>query len=197
MPVRSLRIFTFFVVTLVAIGAIWAPFVALTVTLVPEWFAVHVSPMAQVGDGCELVVRLATFVVFGRWIYVAGSNLVAVGMEDLEFTPAARIWWFAVPFANFFKPYQGMLELWNASRGTWPHNQTAPLPAVWWACWLINGVIGQVLRLAGNDRSIAFTALYGSAIAGTALAATAIALVLGIARGQSALGREDLSAVFA
>lgn len=197
MPVRSLRFLTIIVVVLVVLNASRAPFVVLTVSLFPEWFTLHVAPVAAVGDACQLGIRILAMIVFGRWIYVAGTNLVAVGTDDLEFSPGARNWWFAVPFANFFKPYQGMRELWNASRGALPHNGDTPLLAAWWACWLLNAVAGNVARLFGESTEAALPILYASTVVGTALAATAIAIVLGIARGQSALGQEDLSAVFA
>ena len=197
MPVRSLRILTALVVVLVVLNTSWPPFVLLTVSLVPQWFTLHIAPVAEIGDACQVVVRILTMIVFGRWIYVAGTNLVAVGTEELDFTPGARIWWFGVPFANFFKPYQGMRELWNASRGQWPHDRDTPLLATWWACWLLNAVIGYASRLSGESVDAAFPILWASTVAGTILAATAIAIVLGIARGQNALGQEDLSAVFA
>lgn len=197
MPVRSLRFITILVVALVVLNAAWAPFVLLTVTLAPEWFTLHVTPVAPIGDACQIGIRILTMIVFGRWIFVAGSNLTALGIEGLEFTPGARIWWFAVPFANFFKPYQGMRELWNASRGSWPLNDDHPLLAAWWACWLLNAVVGYASRLTGDSVEAALPILYASTLASTALAATAIAVVLGIARGQSALGQDDLSTVFA
>ncbi|BCA58073.1 hypothetical protein HMP06_0842 [Sphingomonas sp. HMP6] len=182
---------------LVVLNAAFAPFVALTVTLVPEWFTLHVTPVAAIGDACLIVIRILTMIAFGRWIYVAGSNLVVVGTEDLDFTPGARIWWFAVPLANCFKPYQGMRELWNASRRSWPHNQDHPLLAARWACWLLDAGVGYASRIAAESAEAAIPMLYANAVVSTALAATAIAVVLGIARGQSALGQDDLSTVFA
>ena len=92
MYVRSLRLLTIAVIALVVLNAVWPAFIVLAVTLTPGWFTAHVAPVANVGDAAQLVVRIATMIVFGRWIYVAGSNLVAVGTEDLRFTPGSRIW---------------------------------------------------------------------------------------------------------
>ena len=64
-----------------------------------------------------LGIYIATLIVFGRWIYVTGRNLVQLGVTGLQFTPASRIWWFFVPFANLIKPVEGIRELWNASHG--------------------------------------------------------------------------------
>ncbi len=116
----------------------------------PDAYAEHVMPVADQVDFAALVFRLLTFVAFGRWIYMAGRNLVEAGYQDLEFTPGSRIWWFAVPFANLVKPYQGMRELWNASHGEGDYTTGNGLVGAWWALWLLHGFIGGFLRLAGG-----------------------------------------------
>ena len=120
MAIRDLRVLTLLVIVMVIIDALWNPIILLGAAAFPIGFRSLITPIASTVDTGFVIFRLATVVMFCCWIYIAGRNLVAADVDDLDFTPGARIWWFAVPFANLVKPFQGMRELWNASRNVWP-----------------------------------------------------------------------------
>lgn len=132
-----------------AMLAVWSN--ALQVQLLSDPFTVQ---EAQANDLREraisrsvLVVTLACFVVFGRWIVLAHRNLTGLGAKELDVTPGAALGWFFVPFANLWKPYQAMRTLWNASHdpAQWPHAQAHVLLVIWWTLWIVSSVIGSVL----------------------------------------------------
>lgn len=196
MDLRDLRPLTHFVTAMVVIDALMTPLLLVSAALFPEGYTENVIPVAQQIDGAVLIFTLLTFVVFSRWIYVAGRNLVEAGYQDLEFTPGSRIWWFAVPIANFVKPYQGMRELWNASHGESAYTLGSGLVGLWWAIWLGRSLFGTVLSMAAGPDS-GTGPLWLQSAADAALAVVAITMIRRIAEAQTKLGTEELAEVFA
>lgn len=47
-----------------------------------------------------------------RWIYVTNCNAHALG-TGLRLTPVGSVAWFFVPVASWFKPYQGLVDVWR------------------------------------------------------------------------------------
>ena len=194
MKIRNLRILTGILTIMIVVDALWTPIVLGMALAAPTAFQTLVTPIAASVDLAAIVFKIATMIVFCGWIYMAGKNLVAAGFEDLEFTPAARIWWFAIPIAGLFKPFQGMRELWNASRGVYPYETNESLVATWWALWLASNIAGLVLNNArGSDDVV----LWVTGALDMGLAAVAIVMIRGIAQAQRRLDGSDLSEVFA
>lgn len=98
-----------------------------------------------------------TYFVFGRWIWIASKNLWDHGGYHLEFTPASCIWWYAIPFANLFKPFQAMREIWNNSVGS-PDTYSTETPTllkIWWGTWLVAAITENIsARLSGSTALI-------------------------------------------
>jgi hypothetical protein len=192
MELRNLTLLTWIVTIMVVLDALSMPFVAVTVQLFPTFFMTRILPLAGQVDPLLTVFKFATMIVFGVWIHRAGKNLIAAGYEDLEFTPGARIWWFAVPIANLFKPFQGMRELWNASHGEGEYTITPPLIAGWWAFWLASNILGTLTSRFPDVGLMTF-----SAIADIGVAALAIVMIQRIAAAQARLAPEQVAEVFA
>lgn len=171
------------------LGLVWAASLAMPGTVTPE-----VRDALATFEG---VFKLVVMIVFARWIYVAGRRLVEAGFDGLEFTPASRIWWFAVPFANLVKPFQGMRELHNASVGVWAYDRNDALVSGWWALWLINGVAAYAILLVTGLEPQSLGAIAISAALDMVVGALAIVLVLRIASAQARLPEERLADVFA
>ena len=190
MQIRTLWTLTYIVTVMVVLDALWQPFIFGTATLFPVAFQERLMPVASSLDSAALGFKIATFVVFSIWIYVAGRNLVAAEYDDLEFTPGSRIWWFAIPIASLFKPFQGMRELWNASHGEEVYQESASLVTTWWALWLLANVVSYVVGMSGENAGIT-PALWVSCALDIALAVVAITMLHGIARAQSVLTNRD------
>lgn len=194
--VKNLRILTAIVAVMVVIDALVSPVVLI-------WASVDRDGLIALagadGSGITIVslgFKLLTVIVFGRWIYVAGKNLQDAEL-DLEFTPGSRIWWFAVPIANLFKPFQGMREMWNASRGAARYDENDGLVTTWWCLWLVSNFGNYFVNLmAGANAGLG--PLWLMAVADIALAAVAILMIRGIAQAQGrTLTGEHLEEVFA
>lgn len=198
MPASNLRVLTAVVAVMAAIDAIVTPGSLIWATLAPESFQTHIMSQASEVDGAALGFRVLTMVLFARWIYVAGRNLVAAGYDDLEFSPGSRIWWFAVPVACLFKPFQGMRELWNASHGSANYyGDNHALVSTWWALWLADGFAATIASYLAAQPEGDLTALWVAGVLDILLAVVAIKMIRSIALAQGSLSRENLAEVFA
>jgi hypothetical protein len=94
-----------------------------------------------------LVALLVTYIASGMWIYRAACNVRAFGARRLTNTPGWAVGWYLVPFASLIKPFNAMVEIWNASRSPdrWRTLPTPDLLRWWWGLWLSLGLFGYVL----------------------------------------------------
>jgi hypothetical protein len=105
-----------------------------------------------------LVVFLATVAAWWRWQLRAARNLRAFG-GPLEFTPGWTIGWYFVPFANLFKPFQAMKEIYNTSDPRFAadeyrrtNNLAAGAVVAWWFLWIVGNIAGQISwRMPGES----------------------------------------------
>lgn len=195
--ISNLRPLAVIVSIMVAIEAAITPIILIWAKVDLYSLQVIVGPIATEVDYGAMIFRFLTVIVFSVWIYRAGANLLAAGFDDLEFTPGSRIWWFAIPIASLFKPFQGMRELWNASHGSTHYDANSGLIPTWWALWLASTVANAIVRgtrTAGTDTPIS----YGAATIDAALAVAAIVMVLEISKAQAKnLSHEGLDELFA
>ncbi|NYT39428.1 DUF4328 domain-containing protein [Sphingomonas sp. R-74633] len=192
MEMRNFRILTAVVVAMTALNALYLPLIFGSAWLFRVLYGVAILPHGLWLDQLATLFKIATGILLLAWVYRAGRNLADLGVNDLEFTPDERVWWFAVPFANLVVPYQGMRELWNASRGRRNLGETEPLVVIWWGIWLARCVEILLARFVA-DRLI----LLLLAITEAALALVAIQLVREIAANQARLRSPRVAEVFA
>jgi Domain of unknown function (DUF4328) len=101
---------------------------------------------AIMGLGIATVtINIVVIVVFAMWIYRAAANICDAEVAGFEYTPSWAVGWYFVPFANFFKPFTAMRQIWNASRGASGNlddgNSTLTL---WWIFWLISNIANNI-----------------------------------------------------
>jgi len=94
----------------------------------------------------QLIVAVASIVFIAMWIYrVAWNARVFAGARNMDFTPGWSVGWYFVPFANLWKPYQAMKEVWRASANPSQMDRTGVswwLP-LWWLLWLANNIVSN------------------------------------------------------
>ena len=93
----------------------------------------------------HIALYIATACVFGRWIYLAHRNLLALDARYLRFGPGWAVGCFFVPIINLWAPYQAMRDLAKASRNPrqWELEDTPPVIIIWWVLWLIAEFMGK------------------------------------------------------
>ena len=197
MHARELHILAIIVIALVSIDALATPTILLWANFLPDSYAQLVSPSADAVDGGALALNIVTMIVFSRWIYVAGKNVIAMGHDGVDFTPAARIWWFAVPIACLFKPFQGMRELWNASHGELDYARNQPLVTLWWTLWIGSGLFSTVLNFSVSSGSDSLTMWGINCVISLALAGVAITMLWAITQTQLRPTAPDMAEIFA
>lgn len=91
------------------------------------------------------------------WIYGAARNAKAL-RPGFEYTPVWAVGWYFVPFANLYKPYEVVRDIFIASRGkvNGRYEKGNRNIAIWWILNIIGG-IGCTIA----DRLGAFKALDG------------------------------------
>jgi hypothetical protein len=112
---------------------------------------------AEANDSRQLLIGisetglyLVTVVVFAMFLVRANKNARALSGESLEVAPSWMVWWFVIPFANLFKPYVAVREVWERSKGAAP-----PLLGLWWAAWIAGNILGQISwRMSDPDDAI-------------------------------------------
>jgi Domain of unknown function (DUF4328) len=100
----------------------------------------------------QILLLLVTGIVWVVWQHRSQSNLHAVGLRELTYTPGwAAGWWF-VPFVNFVKPFQTVRELWKASDGgeQWWRMGTTPIIGWWWAAWIAAAILDRAAAYSFN-----------------------------------------------
>ena len=137
---------------------------------------------------CFFAAYVFTSVVFARWIIASHKTVRALGAQGMTITPGWAVGYYFIPFINLVRPYTAMKELWCASVDP-QHATTQVAPSLlpgWWALWIINGVLGQIiLRMSMNAegiemlKTVTVLDIVGS-IAGVALSLVALKLVKGI-----------------
>ena len=137
-----------------------------------------------------LTIFIGSVVTVSMWIHRAHANLVAAGIEDLEYTPGWSVGWFFIPIANLFKPFQAMRELWVRSHGIeWDSSQDTPsLLSAWWGTWLGGNILSNVgSRIAESGNATAGGLLSGVGAALLILAAILLLRIINeVTRAQTA-----------
>jgi hypothetical protein len=116
-----------------ALMALWSVVAwALTATaaLARESLATLDGAMTLLVSFPAVLVGLAYCITFWIWVYRATRRLRERPGTAMRFTPGWAVGWWFVPFANLYKPYQGLHDIWRASHGR--GGADASLLAWWW-----------------------------------------------------------------
>ena len=103
------------------------------------------------------LLTIVTIVFFSMWIYRAAANIVAAGTTGFDYTAGWAVGWYFIPFANLYKPFAAMRQIWNASHGGQGDqlDQGEGLLTLWWTTWLISNIASNIsFRLSMNPDSV-------------------------------------------
>jgi hypothetical protein len=127
------------------------------------------------------IVSVILFILAGiailRWIYFTCRNAAHLGEKQMHYSPFAAVGWYFVPFANLWKPYEAMKEIWltSASCGTEPPKKAPAYLNAWWFLWLMSGVLGAMATRFSLDARDLGDLLFTSA---TTIASDVVAIPL-------------------
>ncbi len=103
-----------------------------------------------------LIAGITNRVLFFVWVYRANLNCHGFNAQGMQFTPGWSVGWFFIPFANLFKPFQVIKEIWHVSDDPqeWQKNKyhkSSFLPGFWWCLWLLSGTMSFISYLASRS----------------------------------------------
>jgi hypothetical protein len=99
---------------------------------------------------------LGTFVVFLVWMHRAAKNArVLLPSAPYQFTPGWCVGWWFVPFMNLVRPYQAMVEIYQASAAAAEQEASSPYSptlaravpsfvSVWWGAWVLSNLFDRI-----------------------------------------------------
>ncbi|MDE2796089.1 MAG: DUF4328 domain-containing protein [Gemmatimonadota bacterium] len=95
-------------------------------------------------------VGLIGLILIFVWVYRAHHNAEQLGATGLKFSPGWSVGCYFVPVVWFWKPYQAMKEVWQASASPsgWTRQPGSVLLKCWWMCWLLAFFAEQAVSLA-------------------------------------------------
>lgn len=144
-------------------------------------------------------VFLICVVLVARWIHRAHANLRDAGVDGLEFTPGWAVGWYFIPFANLFKPFQAMRELWTASHAEVDRfGGEAPSEVKWWwGAWISGNILSSVstrILLMGEGGANSLTIGNAIGAVSTALILFAAVLLIKLIDGVTSAQRGGVTA---
>ena len=105
----------------------------------------------------ELGMRLATAIVFIRWMVVLHRNAVKWAPKRIRHSEMQITLSFFIPILNLFWPFQAMMDLWRAS--SLPGRQLPPTLVIrWWTLWIGAGFLnsfGAYLMVSTENPTLA------------------------------------------
>jgi hypothetical protein len=157
----------YFVVTAIGVGSDWLELEL--INRVTEAQAAVTQAQLDATDArqnligiLQLLIYLATGIMFIIWFRRAYRNLVAWGTESLRFEAGWTVGGWLVPFLNLVRPKQIMNDLWRATDPelpvqpgiAWKQVRVPLLVHAWWLLFLLSLAVGVV---ASNLRGEAST----------------------------------------
>jgi Domain of unknown function (DUF4328) len=108
----------------------------------------------------QVVVYIATIVVFLMWLYRAHENLAAFGVpkHQMEYSSGWTVGSFFIPIVSLFIPYRAIKEVWRKSipdylaKSKFAELDPPGFFPLWWGFWIISNIIDQIyFRLSWRD----------------------------------------------
>lgn len=94
----------------------------------------------------QVIIFLLFYIMYYQWLYRANYNVRRLGASEMEFTPGWSVGWYFIPFANLWKPYAAMKELWKASTNpqNWREQPSPSLLGWWWFFWVASNMLSTM-----------------------------------------------------
>lgn len=100
-----------------------------------------------------LVAFIGSIISFSMFSHRAMKNLHIMGARSPEMSPGWTVGWYFIPFANWWKPFQAMQQIWDGSEDVVSEAyKPAKLIGVWWGCWVLTNILSNIsFRMSLRD----------------------------------------------
>ncbi len=133
--------------------------VAVTEAAVDYEDGARINDDRQAFIGLLQLVWLPVFVLFLIWFYKVHSNLLALGIKELNSSARMAVAYFFIPIICLYKPYTIAAEIWKGSTPgvdsttiSFRRAMNSPgLLKLWWIFWIVSGIVSfYLLRFEGT-----------------------------------------------
>lgn len=152
----------------------------------------------------QIVSYIASIILVCMWTFRAMKNLHISRAPQVSMSPGWAVGWYFIPFANLWKPFEGMLQIWRGSMAQAGRpEKVASFVGWWWAAWLVSNFLSNIsMRLSGFlEEGPAYDAGLLVGIAASVIAIPSIILLLrtthAVTDAQQTGGRASVPDVFA
>ncbi len=151
----------------------------------------------QVGITLKPIVVLsrilfaATVVLFLIWFFDARVNAESSDWEQRR-ARAWTFWGWLIPGAVLWIPFQIMGDIWRAHLPPHRRGKVAWLPGIWWASWLLTGVLSWDQAASSANYGLQLAHNWGSFFL-FAVAASALMIIIQAVSHQQRLGQTQRS----
>ena len=107
----------------------------------------------------QIVSFVFCVVMVCRVTYRAMRNLHTINSDEAEMSPGWAVGWYFIPFANLWKPAEGMSQIYHGTYQAVGEKSRAssPIPA-WWTLWLVGNFAANISqRMSGGFNGENFT----------------------------------------
>lgn len=123
------------------------------------------DPTLDLVSGLTRLLSLGLYVVSGflflKWTYRVVKNARVMSGGRMNAKPGWAIGWYFVPIAFLWKPVQYLRETWRVSfsPGSPGAVEVPGMFGLWWACWLVSALSGNIAGRLGMTAQDAGTYL--------------------------------------
>lgn len=97
-----------------------------------------------------IAISIFGFIMSAIWIYRASKNAAIMEPYPGRIRPGWAVGWYFIPFANLWKPFVALKEIWNSSfsPALSPIAPATALLGFWWAAYIANHIlVAGLLRM--------------------------------------------------
>jgi hypothetical protein len=147
-----------------------------------EW----IDPAIQGVSIGLITLTIISFILGAVWMYRAAANAGELDPDTSRISPSWSVIWWAVPIANLWMPLRAVKQVWNSSHGLRLEEATPGFFGLWWACWIISYLMGNISsRMANSPNTDTYITASWLDIVGTPLTVVAAYLWVRIIRSIS------------
>ena len=117
-----------------------------------EFDVSHADWVLIFGGLIYTVAFIGSIIAFLMLSFRAMKNLHIWGSRSAEMAPGWTVGWYFIPFANLWKPYQAMSQIWDGTVEV-ARSATAKYPSIggWWLFWVVTNISANIsFRIALN-----------------------------------------------
>lgn len=151
----------------------------------------------------HVAINLKPIVVLSRILFAATVLLFLIWSFDARVTAEsssweqrrARAWTFwgwIIPIADLWIPFQIMADIWRAHLPPHRRGKVAWLPGIWWASWLLTGLLSRHQAASSANYGLQLAHNWGCFFL-FAVAASTLMIIIQAVSHQQRLGQAQLS----